>query len=354
MQEEKVFLYYTEGTSDKVYQCYLEEKDGGWMVRGMNGKRGSALKQQQKTTTPVPFAEAKKIYDKLVIEKKRKGYTPEESGEIYQSTVNEELFTGIVPQLLNPYENESFVGLYDDSSWIMQEKYDGERRMILVEKGVAQGISRRGMVVPLPESVAKKAEECGDMLLDGEIIGTEYFLFDILSLKGKDLKNETYEERYKKLLTVPHFTKAGWAVTREEKEALEKDVRSKNGEGLVGKDRYSLYVAGRPNSGGPQLKNKFTESATLKVGEQTKGKRSVALHDNNGVFLGKVTVPENHPLPEKDSLVEVGYLYRMPQGGALFQPVYKGLREDKTEADDCATLKEKPTALKAQKRKMSV
>jgi bifunctional non-homologous end joining protein LigD len=51
-----------------------------------------------------------------------------------------------------------------------------------------------------------------------------------------------------------------------------------------------------------------------------------------------VTIAANQPLPPVGSLVEVEYLYAFPSG-ALFQPVYKGLRTDKRQADPYTSLK---------------
>ena len=39
MNNQSVTLYYREGSSDKVYQATLEEKDGGFVVNGCSGCR---------------------------------------------------------------------------------------------------------------------------------------------------------------------------------------------------------------------------------------------------------------------------------------------------------------------------
>ena len=116
------------------------------------------------------------------------------------------------------------------------------------------------------------------------------------------------------------------------------------------------WSAGRPASGGTARKWKFTESATLVVGEATTGKRSVQVLARGGdgemVGVGKVSVPANHKVPATGTMVEVGYLYRMPgDGGCLFQPTYGRERPDKTEADTLASLKVKAATVKPQRRK---
>jgi hypothetical protein len=53
---------------------------------------------------PVEYEQARHIYDKLVKEKRGKGYTVGENGTPYQQTQGDERFTGILPQLLKAKE----------------------------------------------------------------------------------------------------------------------------------------------------------------------------------------------------------------------------------------------------------
>lgn len=74
-QAEKISLFFTEGSSDKVYHAQLEPKNDGFVVNFQYGRRGATLQAGTKTADPLPYDKAKKIYDKLVAEKKGKGYT---------------------------------------------------------------------------------------------------------------------------------------------------------------------------------------------------------------------------------------------------------------------------------------
>ncbi len=49
---------------------------------------------------------ATRIYTKLVNEKKAKGYTEGPDGTPYQNTAKEDRVTGILPQLLNPIDEQ--------------------------------------------------------------------------------------------------------------------------------------------------------------------------------------------------------------------------------------------------------
>ena len=67
-------LYFSEGSSDKVYRVAIETRDGGNVVNFAYGRRGSTLNTGTKTTSPVTSDEAQRIYDKLIREKMAKGY----------------------------------------------------------------------------------------------------------------------------------------------------------------------------------------------------------------------------------------------------------------------------------------
>jgi bifunctional non-homologous end joining protein LigD len=59
----------------------------------------------------------------------------------------------------------------------------------------------------------------------------------------------------------------------------------------------------------------------------------LSTYDLNGsrVFLGNVTIPADKGIPQVGDFVDIEYLYAF-KGGSLFQPVYKGKRND-VEAD---------------------
>uniref|UniRef100_A0ACD5GP07 WGR domain-containing protein n=1 Tax=Desertifilum tharense IPPAS B-1220 TaxID=1781255 RepID=A0ACD5GP07_9CYAN len=71
---KRTTLHCQEGSSDKVYEVDLCQTEGGYLVNFRYGRRGTTLKEGVKTTTPVPLAQAEKVFDKLVSEKTKKGY----------------------------------------------------------------------------------------------------------------------------------------------------------------------------------------------------------------------------------------------------------------------------------------
>ena len=80
----------------------LNQSGNLFVVNFAYGRRGSTLTTGTKTSSPVDYDTAQKIYTKLVNEKKAKGYTEGEDGTPYQHTDKQP--SGILPQLLNAVE----------------------------------------------------------------------------------------------------------------------------------------------------------------------------------------------------------------------------------------------------------
>ncbi len=71
-------LYFCEANSDKEYHLQLTQDEGenGWTVTAQWGRRGSALHDEVKIAG-ASFEDAKKLYDKTLNSKLKKGYQPE-------------------------------------------------------------------------------------------------------------------------------------------------------------------------------------------------------------------------------------------------------------------------------------
>ena len=269
---ERATLYYRQGSSDKVYQARIEAVPEGYLVHFAFGRRGSTMQTGTKTDRPVPYSTAKKLYDQLIREKTAKGYTLGEDGVPYQQTSRSSRNTGITPQLLNAIERDEASPLLDADEWWAQEKFDGQRRLLLKSAGQVLGINRSGLVVPLPETIADLARSLGSsqFLLDGELVGEVLHAFDLLELDGEDLRSLTYRQRMMRLeLLLDHAGAAIRPVVTArntiQKRAMFDELQRRNAEGIVFKRADASYAPGRPNSGGCQLKLKFVESASCLV-----------------------------------------------------------------------------------------
>ena len=344
-------LYYRDRTSDKVYQASLEPVGDGFVVQFAYGRRGSSLNTGTKTQCPVDYEEAQRIYDKLIREKKAKGYTEGPNGTPYQHTDKADRVTGILPQLLNPVEEQEVHCLADDPSWCFQPKFDGRRLLIQKTGSEVIGINRKGLIVSLPECLVHAALHLpGDFILDGEAVGLVYHSFDLLESNQEDCRGLPLRVRMERLLQElsprahPYILAAQTAWTTADKQALLHSLRQQNQEGVVMKEIHAAYQPGRPHSGGPALKHKFyaTLSAVVTALNQKRSVQISLLGKEGWISVGNVTVPASHPLPRAGDVIELRYLYAY-LGGAVYQPVYLGKRGD-VDASECraSQLKFKP------------
>lgn len=332
---ETITLYYRQGSSDKVYLAAIEPKDAGYIVTFAYGRRGTTLNTGTKTQTPVDYATAKGIYQKLIKEKVSKGYTPGESGTPYQHSAKQS--SGILPQLLNAVDEEELESFITDPAYWMQEKHDGRRLLIQKQGDQITGINKLGLTVGMADTILKSAKQCTlDFILDGEAVGDILHVFDVLLVGDDEIGGLRYTERYLRLMNLlasfqhRHIQLVKTYFTAPQKKKALDQLKAYNAEGVVFKHTDAPYIAGRPNSGGPQRKFKFHASASFIVGK-INAKRSVTLLlDRNGLraHTGNVTIPPNHEIPEPGSVVECRYLYAFRESGCIYQPVYLGQRDD--------------------------
>jgi len=352
----QVTLYFREGNSDKVYHTQINTADGGYTVTFAYGRRGSTLKDGAKTQIPVTLDKAESIYDKLVAEKQAKGYTRGEDGTPFHGTSSLD-DSGVRCQLLNTVAESDVTALLNDQQFCVQEKVDGERRLLERTRGVVRGINRKGLYVVLGDRIADAANAlpAGDYTFDGEQVGDIFHAFDILLHPTEgDVRTLPYSQRLNLLSVLLPKNLCAEGVLRPvstafayfAKHTLFEEVRARHGEGVVFKNKYNPYHPGRPSSGGPALKHKFTDSCSVVVGLVNQGKRSVSVaafgDAGHAIELGNVTIPPNHAVPLPGQVVEVRYLYAF-RDGSLFQPVYLGVRND-IDVPDCTVsqLKYKP------------
>ncbi len=356
-----ISLYFREGSSDKVYHAQIVPNgDDLYAVNFQYGRRGSTLQTGAKTAVPVALAEARKIFNKLVTEKKAKGYTEGERGTPYAGGEIANRRLAFAPQLLNFIDGHAMLEHLHNPDWFMQEKMDGVRQIVECRAGAVTAGNRNGLTVAVSAAIAEGVLSLGhECVLDGEAIGDVYWPFDLLGFDGNDITHRSAAYRLQLLIAMvkarPSKTigRVRTAFSEREKHALLNTIRAERGEGVVLKNAHAGYSPGRPASGGDALKHKFKASATCAVLSHNPGKRSVLLGvlDDSAesssplhfVEIGNVTIPANHPIPPTGSVAEVEYLYAFP-GGALFQPVYKGSRTDKHSPDGYASLKFKQTS----------
>ena len=362
MTEKSASLWFKEGSSDKVYQCTIEKSDGGYVVNFQYGRRGAALTSGSKTTSPVPLEKAESIFDKLVREKTSKGYRHVGEAAAIPTVENSDEEPLLKCNLLNPVSLSEAIELLESEDWFAQEKMDGVRFILYKEGNTVLGFNRRGKRVPVPEGIKADALTLkGDFALDGELIGEVLHVFDmpfnkrlkvtermpaddrVFIMETACLLNKNRDDdiivsdiggRLKHIRPVRRCHGAGLKFSEQ--------LQREGAEGIVLKLKSAGYIQGRPASGGNYLKYKFCETATcIVMGINSQRSVSLGLKRESSadgslncdmVECGNCTIPANHKVPAKGSVVEVRYLYAN-HPGILYQPVYLGVRED-MEAED--------------------
>lgn len=93
--------------------------------------------------------------------------------------------TRLVPMLASPVDIDDLPELIQDENWAFDQKLDGQRRLVAVTDGQPQAVGRRGATAKLPREIQRDLAVLGggDWLVDGELIGTALWVFDLIRLR---------------------------------------------------------------------------------------------------------------------------------------------------------------------------
>ena len=318
-------------------------KAKAFVVNFAYGRRGSTMNTGTKTQTPVDYETAKHIYDKLVREKMAKGYTEGPDGTPYQNTPKEDRVTGLLPQLLNPIDEQEVKRLLKDPFWALQEKFDGRR--VLVRKNGAEihGINRKGLLIGLPETVFQSAHKItSDFILDGECVGDVLYAFDLLEWDGQDYRSKPYQRRLVKLSNllnrpdIKYIKLVQTATDPANKERLFRHLQAERKEGVVFKRLDAPYTQADPTAAAissstsstppvlPWSPRSTTSGASNYACSMVRAGSRWAMSPSRPTSTCRRWV----------QVVECRYLYAFRESNALYQPVYLGPRKD-VEQHEC-------------------
>lgn len=350
-QLQNVDLSMVEGSHNKYYNVsLLENPNGTYTITVQRGRIGSSCISDIKGDGIPTLDKAEKSYLSLVRSKLAKGYKAKQSNPLDLSsptvakTVNtvkqikEKVDSGLVLQLLNDADDTTLEQCLKSPAWGLQEKMDGNR-LCVEHDGEVKAINKKGILIQAIDSHITLIKSVGvSITVDGENVGGKYYIFDLISYDGQDLRDLSVLARYNKLLEIPELANNVVPMYFDEasKRAKFEEVRARGGEGVVFKQISSKYVGGRPTKGGMQLKYKFWKSDTFIVSSIHATKSSIGIStikDGASVVIGNATIPPNYPFPKLGNFVEIIYLYCYPNGGSIYQPKYKGIRNDQDESD---------------------
>jgi bifunctional non-homologous end joining protein LigD len=353
---KSIQLFFQEGSSDKVYNATMVQDDGGkFTVEVEWGRRGSRLNTGSKAVK-VSRADADKMFERLVREKRGKGYEeattehqpaavapPEGSGSGSKVT-GKRAKVGHSAQLLTAIDDDADLDRFlGDDAMLAQQKLDGVRVLVTVTPDGLVATQRDGKVTQLAstKAFAGLAYLPHDTIVDGEVMGDAYWLFDVLQLAGTDVRARGYLDRWQLLdgELEPALTGDARVLPiasgKKAKRSLHDKLRKASAEGIVFKQREAPYTHGRVTT---QRKYKFVKSADVIITENAGNAYQMAVFDGRTLFeVGRVFAgTTNASRKELDArlargekpVAEVKYLYATDDH-QLFQPVFVAIRQDK-------------------------
>lgn len=262
--------------------------------------------------------------------------------------------TRTVPMLAQSVDLSDLPRYIKDPQWVAQLKADGHRLIVSVDEGVVSVLNRQGQPKTTGISHKLMAEfegfTTGLWLFDGELIGSQLVLFDMIAAASLLDPLAPFSKRYHALRTLCDEV---WqpdpkvvallpvAHSTYEKLALVAKAEAEQREGIMLRHVNGVYRAGRSPH---LLKCKFTREADCiitKVGVDGKENVEVSLLDpqrNRVVPVGRVTSigkRDNGKPPALLEVWEVKFLYVVdPTAPRLYQPRLMRKRTDK-EMSEC-------------------
>jgi bifunctional non-homologous end joining protein LigD len=250
----------------------------------------------------------------------------------------------IIPELPNAIEESDVEKYLTDDRYGMQEKKDGKHLTIYKSAGLntqsedpITATNKKGKICGYPKEFEDGLAKVAKAILDGEGIGAVLHAYDLFEIDGEDIRGLGYLRRYQRLseLKVQEgVVIVPLAIGTAAKRALFEKLKKEGREGVVFKLLDEPMVSGKA---GMMVKFKFYAELSARVAPSREGKRSIGLEllDDKSVWVpvGNCTIPANHEVPSIGIVVEIKYLYAYP-GGSLYQPIYKGPRDD-IDAEEC-------------------
>lgn len=245
-----------------------------------------------------------------------------------------------------PLEADFYIG---DNNWWMEQKLDGQRFLVIIEDGALTALNRHGVEMTVPPWLLAEFMD-GTFskhrwVFDGELVGSEYHIFDCLHA-GKDMTGKPFSLRRAKLEQIYDLWHPGKQIslTRIARNAHDKSVMYTTlydacAEGAVVKRSDAKYVGKKVKH---MLKLKFVTDCDVEVMELERDGKPQAITvgcvgpDGKIVEVSGCKIPAGVKLAVGD-VITVNYLYAT-EDDKLTQPTFKCVRTDTT-ADTVESLK---------------
>lgn len=237
------------------------------------------------------------------------------------------------PMLAHEASLEKVNELIYSNNWVFEPKYDGRRLLVNLGHGEILPKSRSGKFMKITHDLWKQLETFAsmEMDLDGELVGDNYYVFDVPSIGWLP-----WRERRRLLEHLALKLPSGGSIfvtpsafeTLAKKNLLE-GLKKSRGEGIVMKRKEAEYQSTRSHD---WLKYKFYKTLeAVVIGLHVDGKENceLGLFDSRGniIPVGKCSLVGKEPINLGD-VVEVKYLYASSKD-RLVQPTLLSKRTDK-------------------------
>lgn len=232
--------------------------------------------------------------------------------------------------------------------WMLQEKLDGHRVLTQITGGKIRPLNRNGDAYTrgLPKNVLdafpiENMDPKDLWILDGELIGKTYWLFDVLMMPGRV---DIYDPYVKRREWLEAFYDVGIvdktsvtlidednSLNLEEKMNLYADAQA---EGVILRNVGGKYLCGKRSPDLIKVKfKKRVDAIVTAISVGGKENAAVSLYHHGSLAeVGKVSTI-GRPALKIGDVIEVEYLY-LGRHARLYQPIMKSLRDDK-DPEEC-------------------
>lgn len=236
-----------------------------------------------------------------------------------------------------------------DPTYAVQQKFDGERTLIHVERHSITAYNRNGLTCRISKDILSEAQRftpLAPLMFDGEWIRQvkSFYSFDLLEFEGANLRNQKFIDRIGLLaeLLQPGATSLIHAARTEIEEAgklaLLTQIRDSNLEGIVLKRLAGSYTLRREPR---DYKHKFTHDASFIVLRRNqKASVDLGLYDDNHqlIEVGSVAIRNSYfdRNVQEGTVLEVRYMHAFRDTNHIYQPRMIAIRKkNEVEPDDC-------------------
>lgn len=243
-------------------------------------------------------------------------------------------------QLLTPIDDgECVAARLLDKNYAAQQKFDGKRIILTIDRSVVTAHNRNGLVCEVSHPILEQArclQPIAPLTLDGEWLRqtNSLHVFDLLEIDGTNLRQLAFTTRQRqleatlKVANLPNILPVRTAYERDRKVALLQTISDHNLEGIVLKATDSPYRTGRQPD---QFKYKFTAvSSFLITGLNQKQSVSLGAYDERGnlVNCGDVKIRNRYFHVKEGMIIDVRYAHAFSSSNLIYHPRMVAIRDD--------------------------